>query len=555
MCRHLYGFIAFVIAIWCAPAFGATYTASSCSSTDVQSAMNSATASGDIVAIPACTGGQSWTSGVSWNAPDNAVLKGAGSESILGGNDQTVIIDNLSGSGPVVEINISAGDFVRIWGITFRSGSGGVKDSGGILRINGDTGTVGVNPAEFRIDHCNFDSLTNSRGQDHMIELTGNLIGVIDNNELGFYSVSGIYPYNGGSSLGDNSWAVESLFGTKYFIYIEDNVVTGDSTACGTRVYDGYSGSRVVVRFNDLAYSSIQELHTTGHSGDDRGARAYEVYNNENTQVCLNVSTGPGLTFVDGSSGTGRIWGNDSNNGFRSYLYADIDRAHADTYSQQATPTGWGYCGTEYNGTGSNWDGGTWNSTDTTYGYPCLDQPGRGAGDLITGLHPNRLNDTSSQIEWPDQALDPIYFFYNAGTHYQGWSGSDDYTNIITSRVVEDRDYYIQDEGQTAQTTSSSPFNGTTGTGWGELTNRPTTCTTGVAYWATDQGSWNTSSSNTYGVQRNGEDGVLYKCTATDTWTASYTPYTYPHPLRSGESGESVTTTLKGISGNFSTPQ
>jgi hypothetical protein len=25
--------------------------------------------------------------------------------------------------------------------------------------------------------------------------------------------------------------------------------------------------------------------------------------------------------------------------------------------------------------------------------------------------------------------------------------------------------------------------------------------------------------------------GALYKCTATNTWTSYYTPYTYPHPL------------------------
>jgi hypothetical protein len=63
------------------------------------------------------------------------------------------------------------------------------------------------------------------------------------------------------------------------------------------------------------------------------------------------------------------------------------------------------------------------------------------------------------------------------------------------------------------------------------LANRPTTCTAGVGYFATDQGSWNTSSSNPEGVQQSGADGVLYKCTATNTWTLYYTPAIYPHPL------------------------
>lgn len=45
------------------------------------------------------------------------------------------------------------------------------------------------------------------------------------------------------------------------------------------------------------------------------------------------------------------------------------------------------------------------------------------------------------------------------------------------------------------------------------------------------RGSWNTSTSNPYGVQQNGANGVLYKCTDANTWTLYYTPYTYPHPL------------------------
>ena len=96
--------------------------------------------------------------------------------------------------------------------------------------------------------------------------------------------------------------------------------------------------------------------------------------------------------------------------------------------------------------------------------------------------------------------------------------------------MVANRDYYPSASG--VQTSPTSPFDGTSGTGWGTLANRPTTCTPGVAYFATDQGSWNTSSSNPYGVQQNGADGVLYKCTAPNTWTLYYTPYTYPHPLQ-----------------------
>lgn len=110
-----------------------------------------------------------------------------------------------------------------------------------------------------------------------------------------------------------------------------------------------------------------------------------------------------------------------------------------------------------------------------------------------------------------------------------------------STHIQSNRDYYNA-VSKDAQTSSSSPFDGTTGMGYGTLANRPSTCTHttspdgdeggGVAYWATDQGSWNQSTSNPYGVQQNGADGVLYRCSATNTWTVHYTPYTYPHPLQ-----------------------
>jgi hypothetical protein len=94
----------------------------------------------------------------------------------------------------------------------------------------------------------------------------------------------------------------------------------------------------------------------------------------------------------------------------------------------------------------------------------------------------------------------------------------------VYDHVKADRDYYDA-VSASAQTSPTSPFNGSTGMGFGSLANRPSTCTTnaseaggGVGYFAIDQGS----------------QGTLYRCSSTNTWTAHYVPYAYPHPLVSG---------------------
>ena len=136
--------------------------------------------------------------------------------------------------------------------------------------------------------------------------------------------------------------------------------------------------------------------------------------------------------------------------------------------------------------------------------YPCTDQVGRGK----------------------DQELDPAYLFSN----FTGETLTVRWTRYGTvSHIQEGRDYYIQ----------GSSFDGTSGVGCGTLANRPATCTTGVAYWATNQSC--TDMTGLVGaVDPEGDrpdvsykiDGALYKCTATNTWTSYYTPYEYPHRLR-----------------------
>jgi hypothetical protein len=501
----------------------ATITASSVAYNDVIAAMALAT-SGDTVQIPA--GSNNWTSGTNWTVPASVILKGAGT-SATGGGDQTIIVDNYNSTSPLLGLTLGAGNSFRMTGLTIQSGP---SLTDGTRKDSGTLAFFGTNNTQIRIDHCHFNFTSNANYQ--AIALWGGF-GVMDHCEILLGQINGIYTYNGRKSndtVGNWEWQLPLSPGSADAFYIEDNILSGEPswTAYQTRLVDANSGSKLVIRFNTIDEMVVYDEHGTGHALNDRGPILAEVYGNAVTSPLALAE--PHFSAMSKQTGTGLFFGNTWDEIYKHIYSFHVIRKSNDPYVQTATPGGWGYAGTTFNGVGSMWDGGTALGTDTALGYPALDQPGRGPGDLIVGLNPdNKTNAALAALSWPRQALTPIYLWNNTGAVAPGFGGTLVFDNS-GGRVVADRDYYLPASG--VQVSSSSPFNGTSGVGWGTLANRPTTCTTGVGYWATDQGSWNQSTSNPYGVQQGGADGVLYVATATDTWTLYYTPYTYPHPLQ-----------------------
>jgi len=477
-------------------------SAASCNESDVRTALGKAK-TGSTVVIPSCPAGATWTTPEYFTAPANFTLEG---QTVCTGNgsvrspisctDKTLLVDGIdrsSGDPPMLAITTSAAGTFRMTGITIGWGGGTVTYNGS-FRFGGKS-------VKARVDHIHFNGI-NALAFSHYDPVRG----VFDHILLDGSTGSGWRDYGDTASSGNLDWSEATGLGTSDFMFFENSTFNTASNDC-------QQGGHWVVRFSTFNNGGVQ-THPTGGAGQARGCRAWELYQN----TFQNPTTNQFNVFFL-SAGTGVVWGNTaSSSNWSNFVTLHSMRRNNSTYPEGAPPHGWGYCGTSFHGTGSNWD----QNTNTTTGYHCMDQPGQGRGDLLTGSFPNLCDSTSGQCaihnyngSWPNEALEPIYEWQNVFEGRTFWSVYE--TDAFFANV----DYYLWCNASSR--TGCRSFNGTVGVGSGTLASRPSTCTTGVAYWATDQGNWNHSGS--------GKQGELFKCSARNTWTLFYTPYIYPHPL------------------------
>ncbi len=434
--------------------------AASCSQQAVQAAINSA-GNGDTVAVPA--GSCTWSSGIWIPNSKKITLQGAGKAS-------TVI--TMSPRGTVFGLGNSGS---RLTGFGFVEG---------MVYSNGNG---------FRIDHCSFSF---SSWADAIIAGTRDdaspspAAGLVDNNDFLRSRVGSMGTNCMFTDICGNAqhvlWAVPANLGDANAIYIENNTFTSD--VFGNAVDCNYAG-RYVFRFNTIINSGAggnSGFYIESHSvqGLNRACQRWEVYGN-------TLINNGGLIYEPfrHRGGTGVSFDNSVQGTWTNYEIAlDNVRSRTDegTFLQ-------GSC----NGN-SNWDENLPGQT----GYACRDQIGIGY-DAVQWAVGNAWNQVKMPVyAWNNKKSDGITEvpFVQVG-------------NDIGNPIQANRDYYNY----------MASFSGASGMGVGILANRPSTCTTGVAYWATDVGEWNSN--------KPGPDGQLYKCNTTNTWTLYYTPYTYPHPL------------------------
>jgi len=320
--------------------------------------------------------------------------------------------------------------------------------------------------------------------------------GLIDNNTLTNCRIIAYGEYQ--DTGGKDRWSEPYTPGDVHSIYVEDNVYTITDPACtsgGTilcNFVDHNVGGKYVARFNTIN-DSYFEGHSLQSGSAERGGRAVEIYNN--ALNCAGCTAFSRPYFMRG--GTGMIFHNVQN---KNYAGNFIDFDNVRTCENRGVP--FGQC-----------DGTSFiDGNNDSSGWACRDQIGRSTDASFW--------DFSSPA--PSQASAPFYVWRNTSpageltVSLNSWAECSAAENArMAQQIMDDRDYFQYE----------ASFTGTSGVGEGTLASRPATCTTGVGYWATDQGEGNSRLA--------GPDGQLYRCTAPDTWTLNYTPFPYPHPLQS----------------------
>ncbi len=352
---------------------GATVYQSDGSAASVQG-LHNAVLNGDTITLPAGT--FTWSTQI--HITKNITLAGAGP-------GRTIIYDNVSKSGrgdvPVLMLFTGISGNLRVTGFTVR---GQAQDTS---NLNKGTIVVAGTSHSVRIDHVNIEK----PGTGAFV-LRG-VWGVSDHcNVDGSNSKEGWQVWDTG--WGDEVWEAPTNLGSGEGFYIEDCTYIGAGSGPGAT--DGTSGGRFVFRHN-----RVINAHAGAHGteGDRRrGIRSYEYYQNT-----FNSSISALPLAIRLRGGTGVIWGNtfQGGGGISGYTNAIATDNHRSWNSWQP----WGLC----NGS-DPWDGNT-----DIYGYPAIDQVGRGmALDKIRGVSP--INQRTGAAAWPRNVLEPVYVWSNSWT-------------------------------------------------------------------------------------------------------------------------------------------
>jgi hypothetical protein len=458
----------------------------------VQTVLNSAS---DGATVTFAAGSYSWATQATFSPSAGVTLICA----TLGGCTVNVT------AGAVLGVSTFSGansHLYRVSGFTFDQAA---SDTNFVIWFGSGCSGCNGSFSNLRIDHNTFNLYSGSvaifLGENSSIGL---FYGSIDHNTVASASSVALVNWIGAT----NPTPPASPLGTANNLFVETNLMSITTvTNAGQGCMDSWGGAQIVWRYNDTT-NCLVTAHGTDHNG---GPQSIELYNNNIAVDAGSVTAGVQDCYrCFHHQGSGEIIA--FNNSFTPYSGHNSDALSLTHYLSFTQATA-GYSSPPYyqcDGTVTDppniyQDGNRIGGTPLYVGYPCWRQPGR---DFAANLQPiydwnNSWSDTLAEVS----------------LHLDDLGGTPDY---ITNHLIADRDWYTA-VSASAQTSPTSPFDGSTGMGFGTLANRPTTCTPtpsagdpgfgGVGYFATDVGT----------------QGTLYQCTASNTWTVYYTPYAYPY--------------------------
>lgn len=444
----------------------------STSAAQIQTCLDTSPEAGKTVTLNA--GSATWTTTITIDKSAYLIGNGIGS---------TVI--TTSGS-PGIYVNLNPTDAsdnipVRVSGFTLRH-SGYM-----MLRYNNQSN---IYPStKVRFDHLGFEA--GGSGQ-YTFVFSGLAHGVMDHCTTDGYTFMGL---EGGHTSVWAGTTAESAFeyGTLNNFYFEDNVFTGYATT------DGNGTGRYAFRYNKYDHCVMGGwLDQHGDHGGQGSGMGAEIYGNlliADTGVCggANPRCGKWLFYYNKLTHSG-------GGGFNPYI-AYFGEEQQDSSIPPAVHA--------YNGQTHHINNSyLWNNKDN--------------GVELNGV------------------------LWTAGSH------------LVCDTCNEDVPQNNMHYWNYVASPATPMINGT---GCGTLANRPATCTPltpggtygaresatgqyrGPAYWVPNPAIDPTASTcsdasslsgpdNVLAASVGGNTGTLYKCTATNTWTAYYTPLAYPHPLQ-----------------------
>lgn len=246
-------------------------------------------ADGDIVVIPPGIG-TDWTNQLTIT---KAIwLQGSG-------NSQTYIIDKVVGNDSLFSLATVTNKVTRVTGMEIQPDSPAQNGTHSIFQVTGP-GQIALGGLRFTTGHSR---------QSIEVQL-GSVTGVI--YECQFNDILGIDLRHSswlGGVFGDKSWETAVTWGGADFLFIEDCQFLAMDTE---GALDGNGGARAVVRYCYIEDSKVL-FHGNDSSNQQRSGRAMEVYNNTFAAPTISIPD----AIVD-RGGTFIVWGNTLTGGYNA---------------------------------------------------------------------------------------------------------------------------------------------------------------------------------------------------------------------------------------------